>query len=105
MVPGARSEEEFKQAIQQKVPPDVLNVLVADAKANSVDELFISARDGRPFVIFYGGKRPKGVATDLFAYEQSGIDGKRQVAFGLGYVSEVDDQRFDEIVPSASRPK
>ena len=104
-VGGAKSEADFKQAITRKVPADVLSEMLADAKVDSVDQLFISERDGQPFVIFYLGQRPAEVANDLFAYEQDGVDGKRLVAYGIGSFDEVDEQRFNELVPPAHRPK
>ena len=101
---SAKSEAELKEGIQQ-LPPDRLDEVLSIGGATSPDELFISDRDGKPYVVYYAGQRPKGVAQDVVAFEQVGVDGKRLVAYGLGSVVEVDEQRFNELVPEAHRPK
>lgn len=63
--------------------------------------LFISERDGQPFVVIYG--KPSGPAAlggqPVIAYEKVGAGGKRFVASQLGAVEEVDEARFKELVP------
>ena len=88
------SEEDFKKFVAANGAP-----VVARAGVASADELFVSERDGQPFVIVYGA-RPKGMHSDVVAYEQQGVDGKRQVGFGVGMVETVDDARFNELVPN-----
>ena len=97
-----QSEQEFKQ-FMQSMDRAALDRTLAAAHVTSIDELFISERDGLPYVIFYG-QRPTGVANDLVAFEQTGVGGTRYVGYGLGIVEEVDEQRFKELVPPASRP-
>jgi hypothetical protein len=86
------SEQELKAAI------DKMGLSLQSMKVASIDELFVSERDGQPFVIVYGSS-PQGVA----AYEQTGIDGKRQVGFKLGNIEEVDEARFAELVPRGTK--
>ena len=87
------NEEKFKSFLAKEG-----EYLLESYKLNSVDDLLISERDGKPYVIFYG-KRPQGVARDLCAYEKDGVDGKRYVGYTLGIVEEVDETRFRELVP------
>lgn len=80
--------EEFKSAIAK------MDLSLEAMKLTSIDEVFVSDRDGQPLVIVYG-QSPNGVV----AYEQTGVDGKRQVGFKLGNVEEADEGRFKELVP------
>lgn len=96
------SEQEFQQFLETMDRPTLERAL-AGANVTSIAELFKSERDGQPYIFFYEG-RPTGVANDVLAYEQVGVNGKRYVGYGLGIVEEVDDQRFSELVPAASRP-
>jgi hypothetical protein len=85
------NEQEFKQGIVNSgIPLERLSV-------TSVDELFISDRDGQPLIVVYG-VRPKG--SDVIIYEQTGVDGKRQIAHRIGTIEEIDEAKFKELVPS-----
>jgi hypothetical protein len=86
-----RNEAEFKEAIKNSdVPLEAL-------KVSSVDELFVSERDGQPCVVVYGPRQP---GNDVVVYEQTGVDGYRQVGHMIGKVEEVDEAKFRELVPS-----
>jgi hypothetical protein len=65
--------------------------------AQDIDTIFVSPRDGKPYVVVYG-EETKGEIPDVFAYEQEGADGKRWVARSLGYVSEVEASEFQQLV-------
>lgn len=93
-----KSEEELKAYIEAK-GKEVLDRL----EIPSVDELFVSERDGQPFTVFYG-KKPKGVRPDVIAYEKSGVDGKRRVGFDLGMIQEFNETEFRELVPADAEP-
>jgi hypothetical protein len=97
-----KDEESFKRFVNS-FDAETLERIKGASGVASVDELFISERDGQPYVIFFG-RPPAGVAADLVAYERAGVDGKRFVGYGLGVVEEVDEQRFNELVPSSARP-
>ncbi len=88
------NEAQFKKFIADRGETMMKNSGVA-----TVDELFISERDGQPYVIVYGKPKP-GTARDLVAYEQKGVDGVRRVGYSLGLISDVDDARFQELVPN-----
>jgi hypothetical protein len=97
-----KNEQELKQLIHA-MRPELLDRILTAGDVKSVDELFVSERDSQPYVIFYGGQ-PKGVANDLIAYERTGASGKRYVGYGLGIVSEEDEEHFTQLVPASSRP-
>ena len=83
----------------QKV--DELLPIFEKARIEDPQSFLTSTRDGQPYVMIYG-KRPPNVHRDLVGYEQTGVDGKRYVAFTLGNVEEVDETRFRELVKDAA---
>jgi hypothetical protein len=84
-----KDEQEFKEKVQSaELSPESL-------KVDSIDELFVSERDGQPLGIVYG-TAPKG--SDVVVYEQTGVDGKRLVGHRIGMVEEVDEAKFQELV-------
>ena len=89
------NEEAFKKFITENGAPMLERVGVT-----SVDELFISERDGQPFVVTYG-KYPTGMTEKIVAYEKNGSDGQRLVGYSIGAVELVDEARFREMVPNA----
>jgi hypothetical protein len=88
-----RNEQELKSFIQSTGVTDV-------------DSVLVSKRDGQPFVVRYGkaggvGGPPqpgKSPSEPVVAYEKTGVDGKRMVAFSTGRVELVDETRFQELV-------
>jgi hypothetical protein len=91
------SEAEFKQAIADTKPD--LGVL----GVGSIDELFVSERDGKPIVVRYGpesGRAGRGVV----AYEQEGVDGVRLVGSTNGQIQEADAAKFAQLVPQPAAP-
>lgn len=87
------NEAEFKEFVAQNE-----STLLEAYKIPNADSLFLSTRDNQPFVVVYG-RPPADMAAGVVAYEQTGVDGKRQVGFELGYIEEVDDAKFREMVP------
>jgi len=82
-----RNEEDFK-AYVESLGPGVLE----RAGLSGMDNLFISARDGKPFAIKCLDK--EWPLEGVIAYEQTGADGTRFVAAELGRVSEVTEADF-----------
>jgi hypothetical protein len=70
--------------------------MITSLNLGSVDELFVSERDGQPFTVLYGAQ-PKGEARDVIAYEQTGVAGKRLVGYSLGAIAEVDEEQFAKL--------
>jgi hypothetical protein len=98
------TEEDFKAFVTKTASPDML----AKANVSRAEDLFISERDQKPFVIVLWGKagtagagEKKGPAPGgVFAYEQEGKDGKRLVSY-IGGVVAMDEVQFKGLVPGA----
>lgn len=93
------NEEAFRKFIEAQ-PPEMLKSL----NVSSVDELFVSSRDGKPYKILYGEAAKKGppggpAGSPVIAYEQEGQGGRRWVASSMGAIEEVDEARFKQLVP------
>ena len=97
---GPADEKAFKSFIQNGMAPHRLEMMRVDP--SKLDELFISERDGQPFVIRYGQRG--GVMSKLaVVFEKEGQGGMRQVAFTNGSVEEVDDARYQEFLQAGKR--
>ena len=62
-----------------------------------INQLFISQRDGQPYVVLYRGKVPP---SGVIAYEQNGVGGERIVAYPFGALEMANEARFQELVPA-----
>ncbi len=93
------TEQQFKDYVKSRGPDLSDSYGVA-----SVDELFVSSRDGKPYVIRSGAEAQQGEpgpdGSRVVIYEAEGVDGKRYVATAMGAVEEVDEARFKQLVPS-----
>ena len=67
---------------------------------SGVDELFVSARDGKLFAVKY--QDGDWALDGAIAYEQDGAGGTRLVATKLGGVSEISEEQF---LSRLKRPK
>lgn len=83
-----QSADELQEWVGQLDPQELTARQISD-----VHSLFVSSRDGKPFVIV---PRSKAATTSdqnrIVAYEQTGVDGQRWVAFDLGQVREMDSE-------------
>jgi hypothetical protein len=69
----------------------------------SIDQMFVSPRDGQPLHWFYGNTSPMDAAgTRYFAYEKSPVDGKRLVIGIGGQFREFDEEEFKRVFPNAN---
>ncbi|MDZ7616995.1 MAG: hypothetical protein U1E05_08325 [Patescibacteria group bacterium] len=97
------SETQLKEFIQAQGPE-----ALASFQVNDVDALFVSERDGKPYVVLYAdaakGNPPGPAGAPVIAYEQEGAGGLRYVASSMGAVEEVDDARFRELVSLPAVP-
>ena len=83
--------QEFKQTIAK------LPVSMEKLKVGSIDELFVSERDGLPLIVVYGSTP---AVSDVVVYEQTGVNGKRQVGHRIGMVEEVDEAQYKSLMAS-----
>src|SRR5215213_10584823 len=74
---GPKDEVGFREFIQKKMPAHRLEMMRVDPA--KIDDLFVSDRDGQPFVIKYG--QSGGVMSKTpVVFEKEGKDGTLQVA-------------------------
>jgi hypothetical protein len=94
------TEAQFKDFIRAQG-----KTLLESFHVSDVDGLFVSSRDGKPYVVRYGPAAAKGPpgpgSAPVIAYEQAGVGGRRFVASSMGAVEEVDEARFKQLVPQA----
>lgn len=83
-----QSEEELRQ-----YAADLDAQALERLKVQSVDELFISSRDGKPYVVLYGPETSGGVV----AYEAEGVNGIRQVGDQMGRIRNMNAEQFAEL--------
>ena len=91
---GPANEAEFKTFIQDQ---DADRLKLAGIDVSDVDGLFISERDEQPFKIRYGlNTRVRGPSLAVI-FEQTGVDGQRQVGFTGSAMQEVDSDEYDRL--------
>jgi hypothetical protein len=94
------NEAQFREFVRTQGPAALASFGITDPES-----IFVSSRDGEPYVIRYGADQagPPGTSEPrVVAYEKTGVGGKRFVANALGAIEEVDEARFKELVPDAS---
>ena len=93
---GPPNEEAFRKHLRT-VERMVLEMNGVDPKA--IEETFVSPRDNQPFVIIYGVgiSGISGTKAPLIAYEKTGVNGKRLVAFANTKLDHVDDSQLKEL--------
>jgi hypothetical protein len=97
---GPKDQTAFKSFVQNGMAPHRLEMMRVDPA--KVDELFVSERDGQPFIIKYG--QSGGIMSKLpVVFEKEGQDGTRQVAFTNGQVEDVDGARYQELLQSGKK--
>ena len=92
------SEAQFKTVLAE-----LGTTALKRAGVHSVDELLVSPRDSQPFVVEYGKNAKKYLDRGIVAFEQVGKDGRRLVGYDLGYVADVDQQAFDQLLAAQPR--
>jgi hypothetical protein len=67
----------------------------------TVDQMFLSPRDGKPLKWVYGRKPPVWRQNNMicYAYESEPVGGKRIVIGGRGMVAELDETQFKTVFP------
>jgi hypothetical protein len=63
-----------------------------------VQQLLTSPRDKQKYVVIYGKPPPKNPERSVAVHEKEGYDGKKLVAFELGYSQEVDDAELQKFL-------
>lgn len=100
-------EKEFKEFITANMT-DVKRQLLG---ITDIEKLFISPRDGKPFVVRYELKMSSGPPTsgegtlingDVIAYESVGSGGFRHVTSSLGQLTELSLEDLRKVAPDAN---
>ena len=86
-------EAEFKKILSQAG-----DQALKGAGVRSVDELLVSPRDSKPFVIAYGQDARRFLGRGIVALEREGVSGRRLVGYSLGYVDETDAALFNDLL-------
>jgi len=89
---GPRNEAEFKEFIGGPGK----GLMERRGHAN-VETLFVSPRDGQPFVVLYDDKKQPPPAA-VCIYESQGIGGKRMASSSNGDVREMDSTELSQIL-------
>lgn len=91
--------DEFKSWLK-KQPREQFESLQVDP--DKLDALFTSPRDNQPFGFVFSASAmtpgPEGKGS-VIIYEQTGVGGKRLVAYSTSQIEEVDEATFQRLVP------
>lgn len=93
---GPKDEAEFKAFVDASGKPTLEAYKITDTAS-----MFTSPRDNQPYVVLYGRDFNKYQTDEgsVVAYEQTGVNGTRLVAFRGGNVSEIADAAFKAMLP------
>jgi hypothetical protein len=87
-----QDEAEFRQFIQDKG-----DYVLEQAQANSIDELFVSERDGQPLVVLYGKKAKWLDGFRLVVHEATGVNNQIMVGYMSGESELISAELFKSI--------
>ena len=91
---GPADEAAFKEFIK-KTDPRTLQPMGVDP--DTVDDLFVSERDGQPFKIKYGIESGPHGCQEPAIFEATGQNGKRMVGFLNMVQKEVENAEYDQL--------
>ena len=99
---GPKNEQQLRKFIESQ---DANRLKRGGIDATKLDELFVSERDGEPFVIRYGVNTYIRGPSLPVVFESTGIDGMRQVGFCNGSMKEVDEDEYDRLMAGKADKK
>ncbi len=84
-------EAQFKASLSQS--PDILKA----TGIATIDQLFVSPRDGQPLVVLFGEKIVPNENSGFpwIAYESQGVDGKKYIIGARGNVEEMAQEQIE----------
>ena len=88
-----KSEEEFRHYIDRGIGDKLRD------QDLTLDEIFVSPRDGKPYVFVYRENLTQANRR-IIGYEQEGIDGRRYVSDRSGAVMDVSENEFQRMTAS-----
>lgn len=92
---GPKNEEQLRSFIEAQDPKRLKR---GGIDITSLDDLFVSERDGEPFVVRYGINTVVRGPSLPVIFESTGIDSMRQVGFFNGSMQEVDEEEYDRLL-------
>jgi len=96
-----KTADQVRNFGQERISAEDLSAL----GVKDVDELFVSPRDGQPYVMVqYARVPPPSPEPTVVFYEQTGQAGLRRVTLLGGGCLEFDAQRLQELVPGFKPP-
>ena len=96
--------DDLRKFVEKKTSADQL----ARLGAANVNDLFVSQRDGKPFVMVSYKKPPSMEEEGLppvVLYEAEGENGKKAVAFLGAGTRTVDDNELQKLLPADAKPR
>lgn len=97
---GPRNEGDLRRFVE-RLRPAALERIGIDP--NGIDSLFLSERDGQPFVIRYGVRGSVMGSNEPVIFEAEGSDGRRMVGFLNSTSREVDEAEYDQLWTQGAR--
>jgi hypothetical protein len=93
--------DDLRAYVAKKTSPAEL----ARLKVTSVDALFTSPADGKPFALVSYSKLPApgAVPPPIVLYEAVGKDGRRAVAYLGGATESVEESRLSQLLPAGAK--
>lgn len=98
-----KSLDDLRKFVDKAIKPETLTRL----NVPSADALFVSPRDGKPYVLVSYVKLPPpagGQPAPLVLYEAQGQGGRHAAAFLGGNTRQVSDQELQQLLPAQSKP-
>ncbi|MDA7902827.1 hypothetical protein N9B31_04135 [Mariniblastus sp.] len=87
---GPKNKEDFVKFLND--PENSLNLEMMGFDMNDIESVLISERDNEEIQIRWGVKGSQRGCYEPLAFEKTGVDGVRFVAFGNGKFEEIDDE-------------
>jgi len=97
-----KTTDELRKFLEKTTSPERLTHL----KVASINDLFISPRDGKPFAMVSYDKLPAvtaGRPSPVVFYEVQGQNGQRAVAFLGGGTRSVDENELQKMLPAGRK--
>lgn len=92
---GPADEAAFKQFLREYNPKKLERIGVDPSQ---IDELFISQRDGQPFVIRYGVPGSAMGSTEPVIFQSTPVEGKYLIGFLDMRQEEVDEAEYNQLL-------
>ena len=99
---GPKNEAQLREFIESQ---DADRLKRGGIDVSKLDELFVSERDGEPFVIRYQVNTVIRGPSQAVVFESTGIGGMRHVGFCNGSMKEVDDNEYDRLMAGKADKK